>query len=160
MQYMSEKRVYRDEKTSFHCPAARKKERLKSGDKPAMNRLSTAGFVSLSVYIRIRLFVLLRRRSGDWSSMLWRVRRMIFSPRCIVLLANRPSDPAPLFRRAPRPDPPIVCTGFRLERFLITVAPENAELVQNPVRKRRFVLGAHTVEKCNATITGTLIVRL
>ena len=36
-----------------------------------MNRLSTAGFVPPSVYIGFRLFVLLGRRSGDVSSMLF-----------------------------------------------------------------------------------------
>ena len=44
-----------------------------------MNRLSTAGFVPLSVYIGFRLFVLLGKRSGDVSSMLWRVRRRLVS---------------------------------------------------------------------------------
>ena len=43
--------------------------------------------------------------------------------------------------------------------FLITAAPRNAELVQNPVRKGRPVQGARTIENCSATITGTLLVR-
>ena len=42
-----------------------------------MNRLSTAGFVPPSVCIGFRLFVLLGKRSGDVSSMLWRVRGRI-----------------------------------------------------------------------------------
>ena len=59
-----------------------------------MNRLSTAGFVPPSVYIGFRLFVLLGRRSGDVSSMLWRMRRRLF-PRRTVLLANSPARPRP-----------------------------------------------------------------
>ena len=41
------------------------------------SRGSTGHFVPPSVYIGFRLFVLLGRRSGDVSSVLWRVRRRI-----------------------------------------------------------------------------------
>ena len=51
-----------------------RKSASRPGEKPVMNRLSTAGFVPPSVYIGFRLFVLLEGRSGDVSSMLWRVR--------------------------------------------------------------------------------------
>ena len=71
------KRVYRDKKASFTGRQPGTKSASRPGDKPLINRLSTAGFVPPSVYIGIRLFVLLGRCSGDVSSMLWRVRRTI-----------------------------------------------------------------------------------
>ena len=50
------------------------KSAFRPADKQRMNRGSTADFVPPPIYIRFRLFVLLERRSGDVSSMLWRVR--------------------------------------------------------------------------------------
>ena len=44
--------------------------------------------------------------------------------------------------------------------LLITEALENAELVQNPVRKGRSVQGVRTIENCSATVTSTSLVRL
>ena len=44
---------------------------------PQVKRGSTPGFVSPSVYIGFRLFVLLEIRSRDVSSMLWRVREQL-----------------------------------------------------------------------------------
>ena len=44
-----------------------------------MNRGSTAGFNPSSVYIGFGLFVLQESRSGDESSMLWRVRGRLVS---------------------------------------------------------------------------------
>ena len=90
---------------------------------PLINRgnRSTAGQPRVlfphSVYIGFRLFVLLERRSSDVSSMPWRVRGTL------VLLGEQfcwhpvLPDPAPPPRRAPRPDPPVVCPGFGLDKL-------------------------------------------
>ena len=57
------KRIYRDKK----CRSTGQRPETKSGrrpaDKPDASRWSTAGFVPLSVYIELRLFVLSERRS-------------------------------------------------------------------------------------------------
>ena len=75
------------QKAPVHCSAARKENAILAGDKQLMNRLSTASFFPPSVYIGIRLFLLLESRSGDVSSMLWRYEKE-FSPRWSILLAN------------------------------------------------------------------------
>ena len=148
-----------------------------------MNRLSTAGFVLPSIYMGFRMFVLLGTRSGDVSSILWKVRgrivpyahryiaeqfcltpprhsavrsdatrpwyvrvfdstglhrisrvrasgetlkRRFYDPlegtRDLSFLAEQvywhPTlpDPARLFRRAPRPEPPVVCPGLGFDK--------------------------------------------
>ena len=81
-----------------------------------MNRLSTAGFVPPSVYIGFCLFVLLERCSGDVSAMLWKYEGGL-SPGRGVSLASSPARPRPAIRRAPRPDPPVVCPGFGRDKF-------------------------------------------
>ena len=76
---------------------------------PRTNRWSTAVFVPPSVYIGFRLFVLLKSRSGQVCSMLWKVRGTVVS------WANRsvgaPSCPAP-----PRPAAPPCAAPTRLAR--------------------------------------------
>ena len=83
-----------------------------------MNQLSTAGFVPPSVYIGFRLVVLLGGRSGHVSAMLWKVRGRL----CLLgeQFCWHPvlRDPAPSPRRAPRPDPPVVCPGFGLDNYV------------------------------------------
>ena len=68
-----------------------------------IDQLSTDRCVPPSVYIGFRLFVLLGRRSGDLSSMPWRVRGTLdalgelFCRRAVI------HDPVPPPRRAPDP---------------------------------------------------------
>ena len=70
------------------------KSASRPADKPLMNWLSTTGFVPPSVYMGFRLFVLLGRRSGDGSSMLWKYEGGL-SPRCRSVSTRRaPSAPA------------------------------------------------------------------
>ena len=71
------KRFYKDKKASVNCSEAKKNDASCLLVTPVMSQLSTAGFVPPSVYIGFRLFVLLERRSGDLSSMLWRVREKL-----------------------------------------------------------------------------------
>ena len=79
------------------------KSAFRPADKPLINRLSTGRCVPPSVYIGFRLFVLLEKRSGDVSSMHWRLRGTLVSwANCSV---GVPSCPAPPRRHAVRPDP-------------------------------------------------------
>ena len=71
------KRVYRDKRRRSTGQQPERKSASRPADKPRMNHWSTAGFVPPSIYIGFRLFVLLGRRSGDVSSMLWRVGKRI-----------------------------------------------------------------------------------
>ena len=85
---------------------------------PRINPGSTAGFVPLSVYIGFRLFVLLKRYSEQLSSVPRGLEVQLFLGRTDPSASRlaRPR-PAPLPRRAPpRPDPPVVCPGFGLDR--------------------------------------------
>ena len=95
------------------------KSASRPGDKPLTNRLKTACqplvWFPHSVYIGFCLFVLLERRSGDVSSMPWGVRGALVSWANCCVGAVLPG-PAPPPRRAPRPDPPEVCTGFGLDK--------------------------------------------
>ena len=83
-----------------------------------MNQFSTAGFVPPSVYIGFRLFVLLgetfKRRIFD---ALGSTRKDCFLGEqfCWHPVLR---DPAPPPRRAPRRDPPVVCSGFGLDGFV------------------------------------------
>ena len=112
------KRVYRDKKASFHCSAARKKERFSSRCETAYqlrvnrsfrspNRLHRNSFVCASgETFRRRVFDVLgsaRKVCSLGEQFCWRT----------VL-----PDPAPQLRRAPRRDPPVVCPGFGLDRFV------------------------------------------
>ena len=85
---------------------------------PLMNRLSTADFVPLSVYIGFRLYVLLERRSGDLSSIdaLGGAREacLLGEQFCWHPILPDPTSPP---RRAPRHDPPVVCPGFGFDKW-------------------------------------------
>ena len=84
-----------------------------------MNRWSTAGFVPPSVYIGFPLFVLAKGRSGHLSTIPWRARRTVgfWATRPVGDLFC-PARCAPPPRRAPRrPEPPVVCPGFGLDRY-------------------------------------------
>ena len=85
-----------------------------------INRWSNAAFVPPSIYIGFRLFVLLKSRSGQVSSISRRVRRTVVSsgdsPGRTDPSASRPARPrptSPLRRAPPRPDPPVICPGLR-----------------------------------------------
>ena len=56
-------------------------------------------------------------RLGDVSSMPRKVRGTLVS---LANCCRRPllPDPAPPLRHAPRPDPPVVCTGFGIGRYI------------------------------------------
>ena len=77
-----------------------------------ISRGPTAGCVPQSIIIGFRLFVLLGGHPGDVPSMPCKVRGTV------VFWAGHPvlPDSAPPPRRAPRPDPPVVCPGFGLDR--------------------------------------------
>ena len=92
------------------------KSASRPADKPVVNRGSTAGFFPPSVYIGFRLFVLLERRRSDVSSMPWRVRWTFVSWANSSVGTQSCSTP-PGRRRAPRPDPPVVCPGFGFDRY-------------------------------------------
>ena len=89
-------------------------------DKPRINRRWTGCQPMIlfrhSVYIGVRLFVFLRRRSGDVSSMPRRVRGTAVS--WANSSDSTQSCPTPLGRPAGRPDPTRpACPGFRLDRL-------------------------------------------
>ena len=72
----------------------------------------------LSVYIGIRLFVLLGKCPGDVSPMPWKVRRTLVSwANNSVGTQSCPTNPALPPRHAPRTVPPEVCPGFGLDRL-------------------------------------------
>ena len=76
--------------------------------------MSTAGFIPPSVYIGFRLFVLLENRSGDMLALEGaREARLLDEQFCWHPVLPNPAPPP---RRAPRPDPPVVCPGFGLDR--------------------------------------------
>ena len=75
---------------------------------PLMNRLSTADFVSRSVCIGFRLFVLLKSRSEQVCSMPW-------SWRSVFPGHTLPRRSAVRRRGSLCIEPPIIFSGFRLE---------------------------------------------
>ena len=87
---------------------------------PVMNRLSTAYCVPAFGLNEI----LLVRASGEMFQR--RVFDVLGGTRDACLLGELfcrhpvPPRPAPPLRRAPRPDPPVVCLGFGFDRFLGT----------------------------------------
>ena len=101
-------------------PLVSRQER-RAGFVPRINRGSTFGVVPPSVYIGFRLFVSIFffqgscvRCPGSYEGKL--------SPGRTDPSASRPAwpRPAPLPHRAPpRPDPPVVCPGFELDRYLL-----------------------------------------
>ena len=113
-------RVYRNKKGV--CPLVGSHER-RALLVPVINRLSTADFVPAFGLHRI----LLVRASGETF------KRFVFDAlggtrdACLLgeLFCRGPvlTDPAPPPRRAPRPDPPVVCLGFGFDRFCKSNAP-------------------------------------
>ena len=94
--------------------------------KPLINRGSTTGQPLISFLrrfkIRIRLFVLPKRRSGQCSRFAGGQEGGLF-PGWIDPTATRPTLPRPasLPRRAPpRPDRPVVCPGFGFDKSFIS----------------------------------------
>ena len=92
--------------------------RLSTAGQPVVNRWSTAGFVPPPVYIGFPLFVLSKSRSREFSAVPWWRRRtdVCWASRTVEV----PFGAAwPSFADAPpRPDPPVVCPGFGVGRFV------------------------------------------
>ena len=90
---------------------------------PRLNRGSTAGqpvvLFLRRLYVRIRLFVLPKRRSEQLSSVLWWARGtdLSWASRTFDVPSGRASLALPPRCAPPRPDPPVVCPGFGLGRF-------------------------------------------
>ena len=112
------KRVYRDKKASVHWSAARTKSASRPVDKPRINRSSTADFVPAFGLHNISL---VRASGGTFRR---RFHDALESTRVLCLLGEQfcwhpvPRDPAPPPRCAPRPDLPVVCPGFGLDRYM------------------------------------------
>ena len=86
----------------------------RSGDELLMNPSATARFFLPSVYLRFCLFVLLNRIGGDvLFDVSLDTKRFCLLGKELCWHPGLP-EPAPPTRRAPRPDPPVVCShlGF------------------------------------------------
>ena len=115
---LDEKRFTKTKSRRSTGQQPRTKSASRPADEPLRNRLSTAGFVPAFGLHRISLV----RASGETF------RRRLFDAwggtrdACLlgVLFCRRPvllgSAPPP--RRAPRPDPPVVCPGFGFDRWV------------------------------------------
>ena len=97
-------------------------QQAKSGrgpsDKLRIDRWSIGRFVPPLVYIGFPLFVLAKKRPGQFFTVRWRARGAVGSQgdRNVGILFCSAS-PHPAVRPAPcRPDPPVVCPGFGLDR--------------------------------------------
>ena len=83
------------------------------GDKPMMNRESTAGFVPPPAYLKFPLFVLARRRSEQLFMVPWRTTETVgFGP-------TELSAPAIAQLTPPRRPPCTASTGFRFLGFRV-----------------------------------------
>ena len=120
---------------------------------PRLNRGSTARCVPPPVYIGFPLFVVAKRRSEQLFTVSWRVRSVVgFRADRNVGTFFGPALPRHAVRRAPRrPDPPVVCPGFGLDRFTSThkssflhqvvLAPSYTCRIQNPDTQRAGRVG-------------------
>ena len=90
--------------------------------KPRVNRSSTGLFVPPPVYIGFPLFGLAKRHSEQLFLVPWRARGSVaFRADRDVGTLVCPSSPRPTVRCAlRRPDLPVVCPGFGLDRFTDT----------------------------------------
>ena len=94
-----------------------------------INRRSTAGFVPPSVYIGFPLFVLAKRRSEQlFTAVRLGARGAVgFQGHRNVGTLFCSASPRPAVRPATcRPDPPVVCPGFGLDRYGIRRAPNSS----------------------------------
>ena len=123
--------------------------RLQTAHQPVTKRLSTADFVTSFGLHRISLVRASRetfkRRvidalEGTKEACLLGV---LFCRRSVLL------GPAPPPRRAPRPDPPVVCSGFGIDKFtkvphiILYIILHNTCRIQNPSISRAGRFGAH-----------------
>ena len=70
----------------------------------------------VNVHMRLRLFVLLEKRSSDVFEIPWGVHIISLFAEQLYWHPSLP-DPAQPFCRAARPDPPVVCPGFEFDRL-------------------------------------------
>ena len=123
-------------------------------DKLLINRLSTVGFVPLSVYMGIRMFVRLGGRWGDVSSMpLGQRLSFVFWANKICWHSIVPDKARPL-SWALRPDPLVVCPGLRFHRlFLETIFMQgmsgNLSRPKTWTCRKRVVTGPMAGQECS-----------
>ena len=103
------------------------------------------------------MFVLAKRRSGHFFTVRWRARGAVgFQGHGNVGTLFCPASPRPAVRPAPcRPDPPVVCPGFGLDRCrhfgLPSFAPPHRPLCAAPTRPARCVSGFWTRQVLDST---------
>ena len=113
------KKIYRDKKASVHWSTASNEERSLSNDKLRINRWSNGRIVPSAVYMGFPLFLLAKKRPEQLFTVRWRAREAVgFEGDRKVGTLFCPASPCPAVRPAPcRPDLPVVCPGFGLDRF-------------------------------------------
>ena len=110
------KRVYKDKYVGVGTLVSSQEQR--AAVVPQINRLSTAGFVPLSLYMGLRLFVLSIVQDSCPRCFGGREGRLFPGRKTPSASSPAPPRPAPPPRRAsPRPDPPVICPGFGFDRF-------------------------------------------